>query len=562
MLNGQSCKHRKTAIMAKPKSEFKILIVYPNLPLMLSPSLAVGLFTKILKSNGYNVDLFDTTYYVGEDGSHPQTRAKLLQVRSFNEEEDLGANFKYDLLASFRRHVLDFKPDLMIFSLVEDVLSTALKLLNCVQDLNVPHLIGGVFPTAAPNRCFDFPEINMIGLGEGEQTVLKVAEALRVDHPLENIPGVWFRDSVGEIHKNPHPPLINISEYCPDYSLFEENRFFRPMGGKVFKMVSVETYRGCPYQCTYCNSPMHTANSKKNNLGSFLRRKPMPVLRNELHRITDLHNPEFVLFIDDSFLARPQKEIFEFCDMYEEFRLPFFINSRPECFTPENLRRLKEVGCYRISAAIESGNEDYRTNVLRRKGTNKDLVRWFALLTESGIPYTINLIIGFPGETREMVMNTVELVRSIEGYDTLTVSIFTPYHGTVLRDVAIKNKWLDPNLMVETHFTATSILQMPPPYLNSEEINGLIRTIPLYCYFPKSEFDHIKRAEINDATGNELLEQYADIYRRDFLGESQEEKKTIKIEGGSGCRSNPKDSFQITEKKLTTEEIQMLTLNH
>jgi radical SAM superfamily enzyme YgiQ (UPF0313 family) len=457
---------------------------------------------------------------------------------------------------------LDFEPDLMVFSLVEDVLSKALKLLDSVKDLNIPHLIGGVFPTAAPDRCFDFPEINMIGLGEGEHTILKVAEALRLDLPLNNIPGVWLRDSTGKIYKNPHPPLVDINEYSPDYSLFEENRFFRPMGGKVFKMISIETYRGCPYQCTYCNSPMHVVSAKGNNLGSFLRRKPMNVLKKEIGKMVDLFDPQFILFIDDSFLARPQKEVFDFCDMYEEFSLPFFINSRPECFTVENLKRLKEVGCYRISAAIESGNEDYRTNVLRRNGTNESIISWFNTLTESGIAYTINLIIGFPGETREMTMDTVELVRSIQGYDTLTVSIFTPYHGTALREVAIKNKWLDPDLKVETHFTATSILKMPPPYLSSEEIDGLIRTLPLYCYFPKNEFEKIKRAETNDVVGNEILEQYADIYRREFLGESQEERGVLKVEGGSGCRSNPKDSFPVTGKKLSTKEIQMLTPNH
>ena len=148
--------------MPKLKNEFKVLIVYPNLPLMLSPSLAVGLFTEIFKSNDYTVDLFDTTYYINEEGSHPQTRAKFLQVRDFDEKDDLGANFKHDLLADFRRKVLDFEPDFMVFSLVEDVLSTALNLLNSVKDLNIPHLVGGVFPPAAPDRCFDFPEINVL----------------------------------------------------------------------------------------------------------------------------------------------------------------------------------------------------------------------------------------------------------------------------------------------------------------------------------------------------------------------------------------------------------------
>ena len=545
--------------MPKSKTDFRVLIVYPNLPMMLSPSLAVGLFTRILKSQGYQVDLFDTTHYISNEISSPQTRAKFSQVRKFDERDDLGVSVKIDLLGDFRHRVIEFQADLMLFSIVEDSFPKALKLLDSVSDLKIPHLIGGVFPTSAPELCFKSSLINMVGLGEGETTIINVAEALRLGHPLNDIPGVWRRDDKGEIHKNPQPPLVDINKFIPDYSLFGENRFYRPMGGKVFKMIPVETYRGCPFQCTYCNSPMQLTFSRKNNLGNFLRRKNMDVLKNELCTLRNLFNPEFFMFIDDSFLARPQKEVFEFCDMYKEFRLPFFINTRPENCTSGNLDRLKEVGCYRISAAIESGNEDYRIKVLRRHGTNKDMVRWFNTVTNSGIAYTINLIIGFPGETREMVMNTVELVRAIDGYDTLTVSVFTPYHGTVLREVAIKNGWLDPNTIPETHFTSSSVLRMPPPYLSPEEIGGLIRVLALYCYFPKSEWENIKRAEIDDTTGNEILEHYSEIYRIKFLGESQDQKQAIIVEGGSGCRSNPKDSFRYDSKRLTPEEILMLT---
>ena len=104
--------------MIKPKNEFKVLIVYPNLPLMLVPAIAVGLFNRILKSNGYQVSLFDTTTYVDEARSSPQTRAKFLQTRPFSDEDALGVSIKTDLLGDFNRTVSELKPDLMIFSVV------------------------------------------------------------------------------------------------------------------------------------------------------------------------------------------------------------------------------------------------------------------------------------------------------------------------------------------------------------------------------------------------------------------------------------------------------------
>ena len=49
------------------------------------------------------------------------------------------------------------------------------------------------------------------------------------------------------------PTLVDINKVIPDYSLFDEKRFLRPLGAKVWKAVSIETYRGCPYTCSFCN---------------------------------------------------------------------------------------------------------------------------------------------------------------------------------------------------------------------------------------------------------------------------------------------------------------------
>ncbi|SVE04242.1 uncharacterized protein METZ01_LOCUS457096, partial [marine metagenome] len=50
----------------KPISEFKILLVYPNLSMLLAPPLAYAIFTALLRKEGYTVDIFDVTAYVGE----------------------------------------------------------------------------------------------------------------------------------------------------------------------------------------------------------------------------------------------------------------------------------------------------------------------------------------------------------------------------------------------------------------------------------------------------------------------------------------------------------------
>ena len=120
-------------------------------------------------------------------------------------------------------------------------------------------------------------------------------------------------------------------------------------------------------------------------------------------------------------------------------------------------------------------------------------------------------------------METVELVKQISGFDALTVSIFTPYRGTVLRQI-VKNGWLDPNHLT-VHTTSSSVLKMPKPYLQSVEIDGLMRTIPLYVYFPCDHWENIQKAEKFDEEGEKMFKKYSNIYKENFLKTNQDDKK-------------------------------------
>ena len=83
--------------------------------------------------------------------------------------------------------------------------------------------------------------------------------------------GIYFKEKDGLINKTASQPLIDLNDYEPDFSLFDEKRFYRPMGGRIFKTIPIETYRGCPYKCTFCNSPMHNTKVKDDGIApSFL----------------------------------------------------------------------------------------------------------------------------------------------------------------------------------------------------------------------------------------------------------------------------------------------------
>ena len=101
------------------KKEFRVLLVYPNLTLMLVPSLAIGIFTRMLKKQGYQVGLYDTTHYVAEENSSPQNRVIFFQARDFSEENDLGVRIKTDLTGDYFNKVESLKPDFIINSIAD-----------------------------------------------------------------------------------------------------------------------------------------------------------------------------------------------------------------------------------------------------------------------------------------------------------------------------------------------------------------------------------------------------------------------------------------------------------
>lgn len=261
---------------------------------------------------------------------------------------------------------------------------------------------------------------------------------------------------------------------------------------------------------------------RTSKMGSFLRRKRMERVRQEITYLIERYEPEFFYLIDDSFLARPQKEIDDFIEMYKEFKIPFWFNTRAETVTPDRLQRLRSINCYRISIGLEHGNEEFRRTKLKRFASNEELLEAFEHLAASDVAFSVNNIIGFPEETRELIFETIEFNRMLRGYDTITVSIFTPYHGTELRQTAIDLGYL-PGDTFTTHTTSSSLLNMPD--LTSTQIDGLMRTFTMYVDFPQSYWPKIRVAEEFTEEGNQMFEELSALYRRVYFGGDQSQPR-------------------------------------
>jgi radical SAM superfamily enzyme YgiQ (UPF0313 family) len=144
---------------------------------------------------------------------------------------------------------------------------------------------------------------------------------------------------------------------------------------------------------------------------------------------------------------------------------------------------------------------------------NQQIIDVFRILDRYSIPITINNILGFPGETRELIFDTIELNREL-GTDSVNAFFFTPYRGTAMYKDALERGYLDG--VAETNsLMIGSILKMPT--ISREEIMGLVRTFSLYVKFPKEEWPEIRVAEQFTDEGNAKFKELSKRYYERFF---------------------------------------------
>ena len=364
--------------------------------------------------------------------------------------------------------------------LAQHTLEVNHKALSMLEPRDRPRLVimGGPHATFFP-EVVEEDGVDAICIGEGEEILIELLDALEQGRDVRRIQGLWFRDE-REVRKNPlRPPVGNLDSLPhPDRSLFSLH------GSTALYRASVIASRGCPYDCPYCFN--HAYKELFGEAVRQVRHRSVENVLDELRGLRRCSSIRLIMFEDDIF-GLEARWLREFAPRYrEEIGLPYHCQVRPETVSRESAGLLALSGCRTATIGVETGDERLRAELLRRRYSNSTLIDACRALREAGIRVNTTSIIGLPGVDIDKDLETLAL--NVACRPTYArVHMLYAYPGTEIHRYARERGLLveryegveDP--LFPTVLRTSSIVQRTP--LHTRMVANLHKLFPLAVRF-------------------------------------------------------------------------------
>lgn len=365
--------------------------------------------------------------------------------------------------------------DIIGFSVVTMMRPWMLEVAKKIKKLaDIPIVVGGVDPTFYP-EIINEDCIDIVCIGEGEEALLELLDSIDRGEIRTDIYNLWVKKN-GKIYKNPLRPFISDLDRFPDpdREIYYKYNYFRK-----YPVKRVQAGRGCPYKCTYCFN--HAYQKLYKGKGKYIRFRSVERVIQEIKNLQNKYGFRTLIFNDDILLLN-RNWSFKFLEKYgKEIKKPFICSTTVNLLNEEIVKKLKEAGCYSVFFGIETGNEELRKNILKKNITNEQIFKATKLLRKYGIISRPTNLLGIPGESIENAFETLELNIKAKP-DVSWCSIFVPYPGVELREVAIEEGLLDKDDRKEvvSYFSTTN--------LKHKDVNKFLNLQKLFSFTVKFPF--------------------------------------------------------------------------
>ncbi len=233
------------------------------------------------------------------------------------------------------------------------------------------------------------PTVTGVMIGEGEATLSELAEvygeAEDIDIRLEQVRGIVFRKTSGEILHTPVRPLLPMDEIPFSYNNLE---------GMEHRIIYYESSRGCPYSCSYCLS----------SIDKTVRFRSLDLVMKELDYFLERKVPQ-VKFVDRTFNCKKSHAlaIWRYLLEHDNGVTNFHFEISADLIDEEELEVMEQMrpGLIQLEIGVQTTNPDTITEIRRKMNLDRlkqvvDKINGF-----HNIHQHLDLIVGLPYENYE-----------------------------------------------------------------------------------------------------------------------------------------------------------------
>jgi radical SAM superfamily enzyme YgiQ (UPF0313 family) len=364
--------------------------------------MGLGYLAAVLEQNGYEVEVIDCQ----------------------------ASKLNYD---GYRKEIAKKPRDIVGLTAATRLYNSALQLIQITKEVhpNCLTLIGGPHVTFWDDKALkECPQLDVVFRREAEYSLLEFVQKVEAGEPFTDIAGTTCRKGDGFIRNPDRPYIENLDELpFPARHLWDLESI-----RKAEDMFYLSTTRGCVYWCEFCCA-----------VRMFGRKYRMRSVKNVVDELEYLHKTyggKYYTFTDDAFTV-DQARTEELCNEIKKrgLKVKWNAGTRVDMVTKELLQKMKDAGCVSVWFGVESGSQTVLDNMHKGISTEqtKKAVGW---VIELGLKPTPNVLLGFPGETKESAWKTIKFAEEISPDDIAYFNVATPYPGTPMYDMVVANGWL------------------------------------------------------------------------------------------------------------------------
>lgn len=357
-----------------------------------------------------------------------------------------GVQLRYGLSDEDISEVIrEYDPDLVgvsaLFSALEYDMANVCDLAKKISP-RIVTVVGGAHPGANVREILErYPSIDFVCIGESEESFIEFLEVIRTGQAVSKLDGFGYR-AEGEIAVLPKRKYITNLDSVPFPArhLFNMPKYLAHASPHAtFRQrpfTQMISSRGCPFKCSFC--------AIENHWGSKQRLRSADNVLAEIDHLVNEYGVREIHFEDDNFAFDHARAVKILDGMIQrDYKLNWNVPSgmAVATLTPGLLEKMKASGCYSVSLAIESGNQQIVSKLMRKPVNLKSVPALVRKIREVGMDARGFFILGFPGETKENIRETVNFARELE-LDWAYFFVFSPLPHTPIYKTCIEKGYL------------------------------------------------------------------------------------------------------------------------